>query len=322
MILKEAALKALEDLKQPSNHWAVLKCIQERQYFDFKDARTPESTISAQLGDLVRAGDSRINRIKQANGAYLYFLTHWEDVSFENQSKSIGAIADPKVEKSQTYLERDLHPLLCSFLQSIGVLSKTIYHEKSGSSDDNTKKWVHPDVVGAQFFKTHSQSTLNIIRATNREAVLKLSSYEIKKEIYTDYELKKAFFQAVSNSSWANLAYLVVFEIGENLLDEMERLHLAFGVGLIILDANPYLSKVKFVAQHRALDFRTMEKLCHLNKDFDQFMAHTGKIINAEIAYLTALQKELMEFCDKPFSNEAERLTYCLEKNIPFTAEQ
>ena len=58
-----------------------------------------------------------------------------------------------------------------------------------------------------------------------------LFSYEIKKEINTDYELKKSYFQAVSNSSWANYGYLVAFEISDNLKDEMERLNQSFGIG-------------------------------------------------------------------------------------------
>ena len=35
-------------------------------------------------------------------------------------------------------------------------------------------------------------------------------------------DLKKSYFQAVSNSSRANYSYLVALEIGDNLKDEME----------------------------------------------------------------------------------------------------
>jgi len=55
----------------------------------------------------------------------------------------------------------------------------------------------------------------------------KISSYELKREINSDAELKKAFFQAVSNSSWANYGYLVALEFSGTLKDEMERLNLA-----------------------------------------------------------------------------------------------
>ena len=65
---------------------------------------------------------------------------------------------------------------------------------------------------------------------------------EIKKEINTDYELKKSYFQAVSNSSWANYGYLVALEISDNLKDEMERLNQSFGIGIIELKSNPYES--------------------------------------------------------------------------------
>ena len=195
--LKEAALRALEDMKQPSNHWTVLKQIQEKKYFDFGDSRTPESTVSAQLGDLVRAGDSRINRVRQPNGTYLYFLTQW-DVNIEQlPAENVPTSVTPK-EKPKSYQERDLHRLLSTYLRSTGVLSKTIYHEKSANNDDNNQKWIHPDMVGAQFFKSKSPATISMLRAFNREEALRLSSYEIKREVNTDYELKKAFFQGNS----------------------------------------------------------------------------------------------------------------------------
>jgi hypothetical protein len=45
---------------------------------------------------------------------------------------------------------------------------------------------------------------MNVLQKSD---TLKLTSYEIKKEIKTDSELKEYYFQAVSNSSWANYGY-------------------------------------------------------------------------------------------------------------------
>lgn len=48
----------------------------------------------------------------------------------------------------------------------------------------------------------------------------------------------KSIFQALSNSSWANYGYLVVFDINEDVMEEMERLNRSFGIGIIKL--SPY----------------------------------------------------------------------------------
>ena len=61
----------------------------------------------------------------------------------------------------------------------------------------------------------------NFLKSINRVDTFKLSSYELKKEINSDTELKKADFQAVSNSSWANEGYLASTKI----LDDDEFLY-------------------------------------------------------------------------------------------------
>ncbi len=314
--IAQASLLSLEALQQPSNHWTILKHIQENNFFDFTSAKTPESSISAQLGDLVRAGDSRIGRIRQPNGTYLYYLTKWGD--FSSTAEGEQSIEDAKAKPS-SYHERDLHILLSSYLNGIGVIAKTIYHEVSAGNDDN-KKWIHPDMVGVQFSKMKSGATTSVMRAVNREDLLRLSSYEIKREIKNDSDLKKAFFQALSNSSWANFGYLVALAFDQNILGEMERLHQSFGIGVIELNANPFLSKVLHPAQHRNLDFRTIDKLCHVNRDFEQFMEHTGRWINADVTYQKALEKELTAFCDRYFTTETEAEEYSQQKHISMKA--
>lgn len=75
-------------------------------------------------------------------------------------------------------------------------------------------------MVGIKFLNLKNKASQSLLKAVNRADTFKIFSYELKKEINTDYELKKCFFQAVSNSSWANFGYLVVFEISDNLQEE------------------------------------------------------------------------------------------------------
>ena len=316
MTIKEAILKSLEDLRQVSSHWDVYHHIIEKQYYNFTKAKTPESTISAQLGDFIRTNDTRVKRIKGEGGTYLYYLSKYEqDLALENIPFSESKNRDTK--KRNVFHERDLHKLLSSYLKNQNVYSKTIFHEKSNGSDKN-QKWIHPDIVGIKFLNLSSKTNQNFLKLLNKADTFKITSYELKKEINTDYELKEAYFQAVSNSSWANYGYLVAFEISDNLLDEIERLNQSFGIGVIELNANPYKSKILYPSKLKELDFKTIDKLCKINKDFESFIEFTEKMLSVEDRYYHSVEKEFHQFCDRYFEQDSDIEKYCKEKHIPF----
>jgi hypothetical protein len=209
-----------------------------------------------------------------------------------------------------------LHKLLSSFLKNIDTFSKTIFHEKSNGKDTN-QIWTHPDMVGIKFLNLRNKLSQEFLKSINKVDTFKLSSYELKKEINTDNELKQAFFQAVSNSSWANYGYLVAFEFSDALYDEMQRLNQSFGIGIIELNANPYQSKTIFPATLKELDFRMIDKLCQNNKEFEKFIEQTEKLLTAQERYLKATINEFDDFCDDYFENDTDFEKYCNDKNIP-----
>jgi hypothetical protein len=324
MTLKEAVLLSLNDINEITNYLAVQNKIVEKNYYDFGQARTPGATISAVLGDFIRNGDTRVKRIKQDNGTYWYYLTKNEEnigVEVLSGSTSINSSETTKSkvvksDKQKTYDERDLHKLLSSYLKNTSIYSKTIFHEQSNGKDNN-QIWTHPDMVGIKFLNLQTKVSQNFLKSIKRIDTFKLHSYELKKEINNDSELKKAYFQAVSNSSWANYGYLVAFEFSDSLIEEMERLNQSFGIGIIELNSNPYRSKVLFPAKSRELDFKTIDKLCKINKDFEKFIEQTEKLLTAEERYFKSTEKELDEFCDNYFDNDTEVEQYCKDKNIP-----
>jgi hypothetical protein len=214
-----------------------------------------------------------------------------------------------------------LHKLLSSFLKNTETYSKTIFHEHSNGKDNN-QIWTHPDMVGVKFLNLQTKASQNLLKSINRVDTFKLSAYELKREINSDSELKKAYFQAVSNSSWSNYGYLVAFEFSDNLYDEMERLNQSFGIGIIELDANPYQSKILFPAKYRDLDFKTIDKLCNMNKEFEKFIVQIEKLLSASDKYVSGAEKELDEFCDMYFMNDTEVEEYCIEKYIPKKVEE
>lgn len=322
MTLNDAIITSLEEIKTPANYMQVYKRIKDKDYYDFKKAKTPWSTVSASLGNFIRNRDSRVKRIPLKGGNYIYYLTKYESEISIEALESIGNVENtagvsfPDATGSRGFDERSLHKLLSSFLNSTGVYSKTIFHEQSNSKDSH-QKWIHPDMIGIRFLNLHTQTSLAFLKAINRLGTFELMAYEIKKEIKTDYELKKCFFQAVSNSSWANYGYLVTFELSDVLMDEVKRLNQAFGIGIIRLSSNPFESEIILQARYKELDFVTIDKLCKINPEFERFIEQVENYITADAKYISALNRELVNFCDSFFVSETESEAYCKEKNIP-----
>lgn len=219
-------------------------------------------------------------------------------------------------ETVKSFDERSLHKLFCSFLHNRGIYAKTIYHEKSSNKVDNAQKWIHPDIVGAQFEDFKNDATLALLKATEPKQSIHIYSYELKRRIETDSQLKQYYFQALSNSSWANFGYLVAFEINEDLEEEMVRLNNAFGIGIILMQAND--SKILYPAREKALDYNTIEKLNNLNPDFCEFIKKISKVMNASKDYTIDAKNSFEKICDKIFESDEDLESYCKEHNIPF----
>ncbi len=172
------------------------------------------------------------------------------------------------------YSERDLHPLLAYFAYNyLNVYTKTIHHEKSNKR--KYTQWLHPDMVGVYFpIEEWRPEVLDFAKEIGSTSVI-LYSFEIKKELGF-HNLRESFFQAVSNSSWANEGYLVTANLDENddLISELKRLSASFGIGIIKLNIeNPDSSKVFLPSKRRDnLDWDTINKLASENPDFREFL--------------------------------------------------
>ena len=97
----------------------------------------------------------------------------------------------------------------------------------------------------------------------------------------------------------------------------MERINKSFGIWIIELNANTYQSKVLYPSVFLKLDFKTIDKLCKMNKEFEKFIEQTEKLMTASEKYVSGAEKELDEFCDGYFANDTEVENYCKEKHIP-----
>lgn len=280
MKLKEAILISLKNLGKPSTYMDVYNDIIKETNCTF-NGKTPQNSVAAALSLFISEGDSRVKCMKPGK-VYLYYLTENENSidtinqyeKFENSSSN-----EKHVSMECDYKEKDLHELFVTYLNSINVRAKTINHTQSKNSVDNNQTWTHPDIIGIKIIDFKTDESKELLKRVNAIESFELSSYELKREIRSDSDLKMAYFQAVSNSSWANYGYLVMLELDDRLINEMERLNKLFGIGIIQLKSYPYKSRILFQAKRHDLDFQTIDKLCNMNSDFKTFIGHTRDLI-------------------------------------------
>ena len=129
--------------------------------------------------------------------------------------------------------------------------------------------------------------------------------------------MKEYFFQALSNSSWANYGYLVAFEISEDVEEEMERLNRAFGIGVIELSPFSDATRIRYQARKNELDYHTIDKLCRINQDFRDFISKTARVLSSQNDVLEDVKNGLQKFCDKGFQSNDDIVSYCKDNCIP-----
>ncbi|GAA9317691.1 COG2958 family protein [Helicobacter pylori] len=250
--------------------------------------KTPWSTLGTDLGK----DKKQFYVARKEGGAFFYWLKSRErefppqktlDAKEEDNEQS--ECSDTAEKQKTSFNERDLHPLLVKFLDkdlNFKLQCKTIYHEKCKKTSAGKALWNYPDIVGVYFpYNKYKEETLKFLHHTGQEKH-KLFSFELKKELSFS-NLKESYFQAVSNSTWANERYLVVFEeIKDKVLGELRRLNQSFGIGVIKLESEISNSKILLPAKEREIDIPTLNMLIEQSpKDFKPFMANINKQIEA-----------------------------------------
>lgn len=193
----------------------------------------------------------------------------------ESKGKQILDILPPAEKKPKIeYIEKALHPFMVYYgFYYLKAYLKTIHHTKSGKREFG--EWVHPDIIGCYFSFSDWKEEVVEVSSLTGNASIKLFSFELKRELSLS-NLREAFFQAVSNSSWANEGYLVAAEIDtdEDFQNELKRLSTSFGIGVIKLDvSDPDSSEMIFPARAKdVVDWETVNKLAGMNPDFLEFL--------------------------------------------------
>lgn len=242
--------------------------------------KTPWATIAAYCyTDINNNGDASmiIQTSERPAQFFLRKLADKIDIQKVQKQKDTEVAKKEKVE-TKKFNERDLHTLLVAFAMGdthFRANLKTIFHETSNKGTKGQNEWIHPDLVGVYFpFKDYKKETLEIQSHLTISSI-KLFSFELKISL-SFANLREYYFQAVSNSSWANEGYLVAININEDpaFRDELRRLSNAFGIGIIKLNTeNVFESEILFPAAiKQAIDWDTVNRLANENSDFSDFL--------------------------------------------------
>lgn len=257
--------------------------------------KSPWQTLGARLFVDVRDNSSSKFIKVGRNPARFFLLSRKSELTPDDLLSTENNKPDSvRKDITTSFHERKLHPLLAYFAYTNTtfnrgrlIYTKTILHEISKHSALN--EWIHPDMIGFYSpIEDWNDQLLEFNKTTERSAI-RLYSFEIKKRIDRS-NYRECFFQAVSNSSWANEGYLVTAYVQkqDDLLAELERLSASFGIGIIVLDLSDIdSSSVLFPAHPKDyLDWETMNKLCEQNNGFSTFIAdvqrdYAGKKIHS-----------------------------------------
>jgi uncharacterized protein len=172
--------------------------------------------------------------------------------------------------------ENDLYPLLIEYLKSeLKLFCQRIDEKRSKNSrGSGGNQWLHPDIVAMQpIDKEWNELIRSCVQKGGGQSV-RLWSFEVKKELNVA-NARKNFFQAVSNSSWANEGYLVATSITDsNTEKELRMLSALHGIGVILLNPeNPSESEIILPARSRPdVDWESTNRILSENEDFREYV--------------------------------------------------
>lgn len=203
---------------------------------------------------------------------------YWTASSEASEVDEAEGLTVPTVSKgvNPPLSEHSLYPLLCSYLHiEHGLFPKRIDEKRSSNRlGPNGNKWLFPDLVAMEDLGAHWDGEIRrcVQQAGGQRA--RLWSFEVKL-LLNRANVREVWFQAVSNSSWANFGYLVAADIQESAMKELRLLAASYGIGLIRLNVDdPSESEILIPARERAdIDWDACNRLTLENTDFRNFIS-------------------------------------------------
>ena len=218
----------------------------------------------------------------------------WQDkprprIYWYDPDKITGVLVDTKPEdeidnneievisaEGKLLSEHDLYPILIEYLRSeLKLYCQRIDEKKSKNSrGSGGNQWLHPDIVAMQPIDKEWDELIRTCVKQGAGQSVRLWSFEVKKEL-NGSNARKSFFQAVSNSSWANEGYLVSTAISDSSVEqELRMLSSLHGIGVILLNPeNPSESEMMLPSKSRAeVDWQSVNRILVENSDFRDYI--------------------------------------------------
>lgn len=176
---------------------------------------------------------------------------------------------------NNTLSEYDLYPILMDYLKSEHQLYCLRIDEKRSKNNlgSGGNQWLHPDIVAMEPVAQQWHQYVKSCVLQGGGQSVRLWSFEVKKTL-TMGNVRKCFFQAVSNSSWASEGYLVAMSIADSRVEqELRMLSALHGIGVILLSVNnPSESELLLPAKKRPeIDWQSVNRIVEENADFKDF---------------------------------------------------
>jgi len=251
----------------------------------FKDEKSFISQIVAEIGSqkdqLIKSSEHIFWQDKPRPRVYWYDpdqkrgdISHIDTENDDEENDKYTEITSI-IDKS-SLSEYDLYPLLIDYLNTEHNLYCLRIDEKKSKnmrgSGGNT--WLHPDIVAMQAVdKEWNELVRTCVKNGDGQSV-RLWSFEVKIALNSS-NVRKSFFQAVSNSSWANEGYLVATSISDNKVEqELRMLSALHGIGVILLNPeNPSESEILLPAKSRPeIDWQSVNRILVENSDFKDYI--------------------------------------------------
>jgi uncharacterized protein len=206
----------------------------------------------------------------------LYYWTEKSETEEISEAEADTTDREPTNTQPTRVLERDLYPMLIQFVASEFGASAFRIDEGTASNKRGPggNKWLYPDIVALEGLASGFNKEVADALRHSGERRARLWSFEVKR-LLNRSNVREAYFQAVSNSSWSSFGYLVASEIeGSDTLKEIQMLYAVHGIGLIEIDMDsPTESVVRIPARERlSIEWSMCSRLANENRDFQTYM--------------------------------------------------
>jgi hypothetical protein len=239
------------------------------------------SQLVAEIGANRPAWQARFPSLRTTEGRpRRYYWTEKSEIEEVAQAESSVALPDGASDVDPSGIrplqERDLYPMLIEFISSEMGASAFRINEGTASNrrGPGGNKWLYPDIVAIEALTSGMNKEVVGALQYSGERRARVWSFEVKR-LLNRSNVREAYFQAVSNSSWASFGYLAAAEIeGADTLREIQMLYSVHGIGLIEIDMDsPTESVLRIPAREKlSIEWSMCSRLADENRDFSSFM--------------------------------------------------